>query len=59
MSVGVWVGLIALMGVDAETGIFMLLYIDLAVQDWKLQAGCAGRPTCGHRAWGSKANPAK
>jgi len=25
MSIGVWVGLIALMGVDAETGVFMLL----------------------------------
>jgi Cu(I)/Ag(I) efflux system membrane protein CusA/SilA len=33
LSVGVWVGLIALMGVDAETGMFMLLYIDLAVRD--------------------------
>jgi Cu(I)/Ag(I) efflux system membrane protein CusA/SilA len=30
MSVAVWVGLIALMGVDAETGVFMLLYLDLA-----------------------------
>jgi Cu(I)/Ag(I) efflux system membrane protein CusA/SilA len=30
MSVAVWVGLIALLGVDAETGIFMLLYLDLA-----------------------------
>ena len=30
MSVGVWVGLIALIGVDAETGVFMLLYLDLA-----------------------------
>ncbi len=30
MSVGVWVGLIALLGVDAETGIFMLLYLDLS-----------------------------
>ncbi|GAM07874.1 cation efflux system protein CusA [Geobacter sp. OR-1] len=30
MSVGVWVGLIALLGVDAETGVFMLLYLDLA-----------------------------
>ncbi len=35
MSVGVWVGLIALMGVDAETGMFMLTYIDLAVADRK------------------------
>jgi Cu(I)/Ag(I) efflux system membrane protein CusA/SilA len=30
MSIGVWVGLIALMGVDAETGVFMLLYLDHA-----------------------------
>jgi Cu(I)/Ag(I) efflux system membrane protein CusA/SilA len=30
MSVGVWVGLIALLGVDAGTGVFMLLYLDLA-----------------------------
>ena len=30
MSVGVWVGLIALMGVDAETAVFMLLYLDIA-----------------------------
>ena len=32
MSVGVWVGLIALVGVDAETGVFMLLYLDLAYE---------------------------
>jgi len=28
LSVAVWVGLITLMGVDAETGIFMVLYLD-------------------------------
>jgi Cu(I)/Ag(I) efflux system membrane protein CusA/SilA len=39
MSIGVWVGLIALMGVDAETGVFMLLYLDLAYE----QARAAGR----------------
>jgi Cu(I)/Ag(I) efflux system membrane protein CusA/SilA len=33
MSIGVWVGLIALLGVDAETGVFMLLYLDLAYGD--------------------------
>ena len=38
MSIAVWVGLIALMGVDAETGVFMLLYLDLAYESWK-QAG--------------------
>src|SRR3954452_8654107 len=32
LSVAVWVGLIALAGLDAETGIVMLLYLDLA---WK------------------------
>ena len=35
MSIGVWVGLIALLGLDAETGIFMLLYLDLAHDDAK------------------------
>jgi Cu(I)/Ag(I) efflux system membrane protein CusA/SilA len=32
LSVGVWIGLIALLGVDAETGVFMLLYLDLAYE---------------------------
>jgi Cu(I)/Ag(I) efflux system membrane protein CusA/SilA len=35
MSVAVWVGLIALMGVDAETGVFMLLYLDLSYEQAK------------------------
>jgi len=35
MSIAVWVGLIALMGVDAETGMFMLLYLDLAYHEAK------------------------
>jgi Cu(I)/Ag(I) efflux system membrane protein CusA/SilA len=30
LSIAVWVGLIALLGVDAETAVFMLLYLDLA-----------------------------
>jgi Cu(I)/Ag(I) efflux system membrane protein CusA/SilA len=33
ISAAVWVGLIALMGVDAETGMFMLLYLDLAYHE--------------------------
>ncbi len=33
MSAAVWVGLIALLGIDAETGVFMLLYLDLAHAD--------------------------
>src|SRR5450432_4010361 len=32
ICIGVWVGLIALLGVDAETGVFMLLYLDLAYE---------------------------
>jgi Cu(I)/Ag(I) efflux system membrane protein CusA/SilA len=34
-SIAVWVGLIALMGVDAETGVFMLLYLDLAYYEMR------------------------
>lgn len=33
MSIAVWVGMIALMGLDAETGIFMLLFLDIAYTD--------------------------
>src|SRR5437879_8374182 len=33
VSIAVWVGMIALMGLDAETGVFMLLYLDLSYQD--------------------------
>jgi Cu(I)/Ag(I) efflux system membrane protein CusA/SilA len=39
MSVAVWVGLIALAGLDAETGVVMLLYLD---QAWERQSN-AGR----------------
>jgi Cu(I)/Ag(I) efflux system membrane protein CusA/SilA len=37
MSIGVWVGLIALLGIDAETGVFMLLYLDLAYEQARLE----------------------
>ena len=39
MSVAVWVGLIALLGVDAETAIYMLLYLDLAYEKKKKDSG--------------------
>ncbi len=39
MSIGVWVGLIALMGVDAETAVFMLLYLDLAYEKERREGG--------------------
>ncbi len=35
MSVAVWVGIIALLGVSAETGVVMLLYLDLAYEKFK------------------------
>jgi Cu(I)/Ag(I) efflux system membrane protein CusA/SilA len=33
LSIAVWVGMIALMGLDAETGVFMLMYLDHAFDD--------------------------
>jgi Cu(I)/Ag(I) efflux system membrane protein CusA/SilA len=33
ISIAVWVGMIALMGLDAETGVFMLLFLDLSYYD--------------------------
>ena len=38
VSIAVWVGMIALMGLDAETGVFMLLFLDLAY-DERVRAG--------------------
>jgi Cu(I)/Ag(I) efflux system membrane protein CusA/SilA len=35
MSIAVWVGIIALAGLDAETGVVMLLYLELAHKQWK------------------------
>jgi Cu(I)/Ag(I) efflux system membrane protein CusA/SilA len=35
MSIAVWVGIIALAGLDAETGVVMLLYLDLSYDKWK------------------------
>jgi len=35
MSAAVWVGMIALAGLDAETGVVMLLYLDLSYNSWR------------------------
>jgi len=35
MSVAVWVGIIALLGIDAETGVVMLLYLDISFEKFK------------------------
>ncbi|MBV8892097.1 MAG: efflux RND transporter permease subunit, partial [Acidobacteria bacterium] len=39
MSIAVWLGIIALLGIDAETGVFMLLYLDLAYENAKQRRG--------------------
>ena len=39
VSIAVWVGMIALMGLDAETGVFMLLFLDLAYDEAKAKGG--------------------
>jgi copper/silver efflux system protein len=33
VSIAAWVGMIALLGLDAETGVFMLLFLDLSYQE--------------------------
>jgi Cu(I)/Ag(I) efflux system membrane protein CusA/SilA len=43
LSVAVWVGIIALAGLDAETGVVMLLYLDLA-HDERKKAGRLNSP---------------
>ena len=41
MSIAVWVGLIALLGVDAETAVFMLMYLDIAYMEAREKGGIA------------------
>ncbi len=42
LSVAVWVGIIALAGVDAETGVVMLLYLDQAYDKYRRQGRLNG-----------------
>jgi len=42
MSVAVWVGIIALAGLDAETGVVMLLYLTLAHEKWRKEGKLGG-----------------
>ncbi len=37
VSIATWVGMIALMGLDAETGVFMLLFLDLSYDEARKQ----------------------
>lgn len=43
LSVAVWVGIIALAGLDAETGVVMLLYLDLAYLQWSKEGKMRNR----------------
>jgi Cu(I)/Ag(I) efflux system membrane protein CusA/SilA len=43
VSIAVWVGLIALMGLDAETGVFMLLFLDLSHDEAKARGALRTR----------------
>ncbi|WP_411821517.1 efflux RND transporter permease subunit [Leptospira sp. 'Mane'] len=42
ISIATWVGFIALLGLDAETGVFMLLYLDLAYESAKKEGKMIG-----------------
>ena len=61
MSIAVWVGIIALAGLDAETGVVMLLYLDLAYEKWKkegkMKTTC--RPERGHHVRRRQAYPSQ
>ncbi len=56
VSIATWVGMIALMGLDAETGVFMLLFLDLALGErvraglMRIFAGPARRRSCRARS---------
>jgi Cu(I)/Ag(I) efflux system membrane protein CusA/SilA len=41
-SVAVWVGMIALAGLAAETGMVMLLYLDIAYREWRERGAPGG-----------------
>jgi len=44
LSIAVWLGIIALLGIDAETGVFMLLYLDLAYEKARREPTGMTRP---------------
>jgi copper/silver efflux system protein len=43
ISIAAWVGMIALMGLDAETGVFMLLFLDLSYEAAKAKGEMRSR----------------
>ncbi|MEI7436488.1 MAG: CusA/CzcA family heavy metal efflux RND transporter, partial [bacterium] len=44
ISIAAWVGMIALMGLDAETGVFMLLFLDLSYEQARKQGRLRNMP---------------
>jgi Cu(I)/Ag(I) efflux system membrane protein CusA/SilA len=42
LSIAVWVGMIALAGLSAETGVVMLLYLDVAYDEWRAKGKMRG-----------------
>ena len=51
LSVAVWVGVIALAGLDAQTGVVMLLYLTLAHRKRAAEGGCARPPISRRPSW--------
>ncbi len=43
-SIAAWVGMIALMGLDAETGVFMLLFLELSYDEAKAKGRLRSSP---------------
>ena len=43
VSIAAWVGMIALLGLDAETGVFMLLFLDLSYEEYRKERACCRR----------------
>jgi Cu(I)/Ag(I) efflux system membrane protein CusA/SilA len=43
VSIAAWVGVIALLGLDAETGVFMLLFLDLSYDEFKARGALRTR----------------
>ena len=59
ISIAAWVGMIALMGLDAETGVFMLLFLDLSYHEAEKAGPAAqpGRTARGHHPRRRQAHP--
>jgi len=60
VSIAAWVGMIALLGLDAETGVFMLLFLDLSYEEYRGRGASRPQPTwTSDRARGGQAGAAE